>query len=226
MSAANPSVASQIVVLGPEHKAAEVQQLLTQGRTDVDAVRSWAMSFVIDMTNAAEATALVGMVPLADFIAINSKQIELATNRRAVVDKSGLRVTFAKTGRAVLNGLKLNQSAEGKGGAPLSLFPAQVSTLIDALPMFLSAVLDNAETLIPAGELDTVLNPEYEKQRAAGKTDAELKALKVPKLVKLPHVRAGLPAMDWSGCDKTATVAKIRSALEAVRTMKPVAELK
>lgn len=222
----NPTAVASLVVLGPEHKAVEVIALLDQGRTDLDAIRSWAMTFVVDMANHAEATALVSKLPLGDFIAINAKQVEFASNRKATVSQGGLRVTFSEAGRVVLNGLKINSSAEGKGGAPLSLFPAQASTLIDGLPMFLQAMLDNAETLVPAGEMETKLNPAYDEARKAGKSDAAIKALGIAKLVKVPHARAGKTAMQWDGCDKSATVGKIRSALEALRTMKPVDVLK
>lgn len=215
--------AAGVVVLGPEHKAAEALAAFLAGRTDADAVRSWAMSTVIDMTQATEITALLQMVPAGDVAAIIGKQQEFAAksgaNRAAA---GGLRVTFSESGRVVLNGLKINQSAEGKGGAPLSLFPAQVSTLIDGLPLFLAALLDNAERIIPATEKEKDINPAWKTGKDAGKTDEQLKAAGVVRFVDRAHKRAGQAAMSWDGCDKPATVAKLRAALEALRAIKPV----
>lgn len=214
--------AAGVLVLGPEHKAAEALAAFLAGRTDGDAVRSWALSTVVDMTQATEVTALLQMVPAGDVAAIIAKQQEFAAkNGAARAAAGGLRITFSESGRVVLNGLKINQSAEGKGGAPLSLFPAQVSTLIDGLPIFLAALLDNAERIIPATEKEKDVNPAWKAGKDVGKTDDQLKAAGVARFVDRAHKRAGQPAMSWEGCDKPATVAKIRAALDALRTVKP-----
>lgn len=215
--------AAGLVVLGPEHKAAEAHAYFLAGRTDADAVRSWAMSVVLDMKQPTEVGALLQMIPAGDVAAVIAVQQEFAAKSGASRAASGgLRVTFSESGRVVLNGLKINQSAEGKGGAPLSLFPAQVSTLIDGLPLYLAALLDNAERIIPATEKEKDINPAWKTGKDAGKTDDQLKAAGVVRFIDRAHKRAGQAAMSWEGCDKPATVAKLRAALEALRAIKPV----
>jgi hypothetical protein len=215
----NPEAVAGRVVLGPEHKAAEALAFFLAGRTDPEAVRMWATTTVIDMTAAAEIGALLQMVTAGDVAAIIKAQQEFSKSRSNSQD--GFRVTFSKPGRAVLNGLKFNCNAEGKGGAPFSLFPSQMSKLLDGLPLLISSILDNADSLVPAGQRVKVVSDAWEKGREAGKTEAQLKAAGVVKMVEIDHPRAGLPAMDWSNCDKPATVAKLRAALEVLRQLKP-----
>jgi len=215
----NPSQAVERVILGPEHKCVEVLEFLRHGRTDADAVRSWAMSVVLNMKEPAETTALLQMVPAGVVAEIIGAQHEFATKRAA--SSGGFRITFSEAGRAVLNGFKLNSSAEGKGGAPLSVFPAQLSQLVDGLPLLLSSVLDNADTLIPADAKEKDQTEAWQKGIKAGKSSKELKAAGVVQYAERLHSRAGKSAMVWDGCDKPATVAKLRAVLEALRAMTP-----
>jgi len=214
----NPSQVVAPVVLGPGMSAVEAVGYLREGRTDLDALRSWALSVVLDM-NEAESEALIksGM-SIPDFCEINAKQKEYAKAGAKVA--GGFRITFSKPGRVVLNGLKLNSNAAGKGGFEFSLFPAQLSRLCDGLPLMLEAVIDNAGKLVPLGAKCKVLNEDWEAGKESGKTDAQLKAAGVHKFVEVDHPRAGSAAMDWSGADVAATVDKLRKVLEALRTIK------
>lgn len=219
MANSNPSQVVERVILGPEHKAAEVLAYFLNGRTDGEAVRMWALSCVVDMTQAAEVTALLQMVPAGDVAAIIAKQQEFAAKRSA--SSGGFRITFSEAGRAVLNGFKLNSNAEGKGGAPLSVFPSQLSAMVDGLPLLISAVLDNADTLIAATATEKDQTEAWANGIKAGKTAKQLRDSGVSQYVERPHKRAGKSALVWEGCDKPATVAKLRGVLEALRSVKP-----
>jgi hypothetical protein len=212
------TTAIERIILGPEHKAAEVLVFFHAGQADAEQVRTWAMSTDVDLANPAELTAILAMVPAGAVSEIFAAQV--GRQKKKADRGAALRITFAPSGRIVLNGVKLNQSAEGKGGMPLSIFPAQLSAIIDALPMLLGEVCDKAESCYPADEMDTVYNPAYEAAKKGGKTDEQLKAAGVAKFVKLAHVRAGKTLIAWDGCDRAATVAKFRGVLETLRAVK------
>ena len=218
----NPSQVVAPVVLGPGMSAVEAVQYLREGRTDLEALRSWAMSCVIDMGKENSMALMGSGLSIPDFCEINEKQTEFAKGTARTV--GGFRITFSKPGRIVLNGLKLNSNAEGKGGFDFAVFPGELSRLCDGLPVVLEACLDNAGKLVPAGTKVKVVSKEWEAGRAAGKTEAQLKTAGVVKLVEIDHPRAGLESMDWSNCDKPATVAKLREVLEALRAVKPAGD--
>jgi len=202
--------------------AVEAVQYLREGRTDLEALRSWAMSCVIDMGKENSMALMGSGLSIPDFCEINEKQTEFAKGTARTV--GGFRITFSKPGRIVLNGLKLNSNAEGKGGFDFAVFPGELSRLCDGLPVVLEACLDNAGKLVPAGTKVKVVSKEWEAGRAAGKTEAQLKTAGVVKLVEIDHPRAGQESMDWSNCDKPATVAKLREVLEALRAVKPTGD--
>jgi len=202
--------------------AVEAVQYLREGRTDLEALRSWAMSCVIDMGKDNSMALMGSGLSIPDFCEINEKQTEFAKGTARTV--GGFRITFSKPGRIVLNGLKLNSNAEGKGGFDFAVFPGELSRLCDGLPVVLEACLDNAGKLVPAGTKVKVVSKEWEAGRAAGKTEAQLKTAGVVKLVEIDHPRAGQESMDWSNCDKPATVAKLREVLEALRAVKPAGD--
>jgi len=215
------SIAS--VVLGPGHTAAAVLPLFLAGQADAEQVRSWAMTTTLDFENQAEIDAILQMVPTKSVSEIFAAQ---AKRSKLKAEKAGaLRVTFSESGRIVLNGIRLNQSAEGKGGMPLCLYPAQLSTVIDSLPLMLQAVVDKAESAYSADEMDTVYNPAYETAvkvgRKAGKSDAtiaaECKAAGIAKFVKQSHKRAGKTLIEWADCDRAAALAKYRATIESLR---------
>lgn len=218
----NPSQVVAPVVLGPGMSAVEAVQYLREGRTDLEALRSWAMSCVIDMGKENSMALMGSGLSIPDFCEINEKQTEFAKGTARTV--GGFRITFSKPGRIVLNGLKLNSNAEGKGGFDFAVFPGELSRLCDGLPVVLEACLDNAGKLVPAGTKVKVVSKEWEAGRAAGKTEAQLKTAGVVKLVEIDHPRAGQESMDWSNCDKPATVAKLREVLEALRAVKPAGD--
>ena len=218
----NPSQVVAPVVLGPGMSAVEAVQYLREGRTDLEALRSWAMSCVIDMGKENSMALMGSGLSIPDFCEINEKQTEFAKGTARTV--GGFRITFSKPGRIVLNGLKLNSNAEGKGGFDFAVFPGELSRLCDGLPVVLEACLDNAGKLVPAGTKVKVVSKEWEAGRAAGKTEAQLKTAGVVKLVEIDHPRAGQESMDWSNCDKPATVAKLREVLEALRAVKPTGD--
>lgn len=218
----NPSQVVAPVVLGPGMSAVEAVQYLREGRTDLEALRSWAMSCVIDMGKDNSMALMGSGLSIPDFCEINEKQTEFAKGTARTV--GGFRITFSKPGRIVLNGLKLNSNAEGKGGFDFAVFPGELSRLCDGLPVVLEACLDNAGKLVPAGTKVKVVSKEWEAGRAAGKTEAQLKTAGVVKLVEIDHPRAGQESMDWSNCDKPATVAKLREVLEALRAVKPTGD--
>ena len=218
----NPSQVVAPVVLGPGMSAVEAVQYLREGRTDLEALRSWAMSCVIDMGKDNSMALMGSGLSIPDFCEINEKQTEFAKGTARTV--GGFRITFSKPGRIVLNGLKLNSNAEGKGGFDFAVFPGELSRLCDGLPVVLEACLDNAGKLVPAGTKVKVVSKEWEAGRAAGKTEAQLKTAGVVKLVEIDHPRAGQESMDWSNCDKPATVAKLREVLEALRAVKPAGD--
>lgn len=218
-SSSNPVGVIASVVLGPGMSAVEAVGYLREGRTDIEALRSWAMSCPITMS-AVESSALISSgLSIPDFCEIVARQGEFAKGSAMVA--GGFRITFSKPGRIVLNGLKLNVNAEGKGGFEFSLFPAQLSKLCDGLPLMLEACINGASKLVPAGQKVKVLSDAWEKGREAGKTDSQLKAAGVVKFAEVEHPRAGKESMDWTGADKVATVAKLRGVLEALRAVKP-----
>lgn len=217
----NPSQVVAPVVLGPGMSAVEAVQYLREGRTDLEALRAWAMSTVVEMTKENSMALMSSGLSIPDFCEINERQKEFAKRSSKTVD--GFRITFSKPGRIVLNGLKLNSNAEGKGGFDFSLFPSQLSRLIDGLPVMLEACIDNAGTMIPGGAMVQEISEAWEKGREAGKSEAQLRSAGVAKFKSVVHPRAGLESMDWSNCDKPATVAKLREVLKALRAIKPAA---
>lgn len=219
MGSSNPAAVVAPVVLAPGMSAVEAVGYLREGRTDLDALRSWALSCVIDMSSAESSALISSGLSIPDFCEINEKQKEFAKGAARTV--GGFRITFSKPGRIVLNGLKLNSNAEGKGGFDFAVKPAELSRLCDGLPLVLEACIDNADKLVPAGTKVKVLSKAWEDGREAGKSEADLKKAGVVKLVEIDHPRAGSGAVDWAGCDKPSTVAKLRGVLEALRAVKP-----
>jgi len=222
MGSSNPAAVVAPVVLAPGMSAVEAVGYLREGRTDLDALRSWALTCVIEMS-AAESSALISSgLSIPDFCEINEKQKEFAKGTARTV--GGFRITFSKPGRIVLNGLKLNSNAEGKGGFDFAVKPAELSKLCDGLSLVLEACLDNAGKLVPAGTKVKVLSKAWEDGREAGKSEADLRKAGVAKLVEIDHPRAGSEAVDWAGCDKPTTIAKLRGVLEALRAIKPAGD--
>ena len=218
----NPSQVVAPVVLGPGMSAVEAVQYLREGRTDLEALRSWAMSTVVEMTKENSMALMSSGLSIPDFCEINEKQKEFAKGTARTV--GGFRITFSKPGRIVLNGLKLNSNEAGKGGFDFAVFPGELSRLCDGLPLVLESMLDAAGKMIPAGTKVKVVSKEWEAGRAAGKTEAQLKTAGVAKLVEVVHPRAGQEPVNWGDCDKPATVAKLRGVLEALRAVKPAGD--
>lgn len=214
----NPSQVVAPVVLGPGMSAVEAVQYLREGRTDLEALRAWAMSTVVEMTKENSMALMSSGLSIPDFCEINERQKEFAKNTARTV--GGFRITFSKPGRVVLNGCKLNSNAAGKGGFDFAVFPGELSKLCDGLPLVLESMLDSADKLVPAGTKIKVLSKAWEDGREAGKSEADLKKAGVVKLVEVEHPRAGQTAVDWAGCDKPSTVAKLRDVLEALRAVK------
>lgn len=216
MSNATPVAAIARVVLSPEMTAAQVLGSFLAGQTDAEAVRLWALDGVVDVTNPAEVSALLQMLAAGDVAGVFAASARVSKGKAE--RGATLRITFSDSGRVVVNGLKLNQSAEGKGGIPLSLFPAQLSTLIDALPLLLQSTIDKADASYAATEMDKIYNPAYDAAKKANASEDVLKS--IPRYIDAPHKRAGKSVTDWNGCDKAATVAKFRDLLGKVRTAK------
>jgi hypothetical protein len=215
-ASANPASALEPVILGPEMTAQHVAGLLLTGRTDLDAVTAWSLDCTVNLKDPAEYAALNNMLTSADmnkvFIATLEKE-----NKKTRKD-AAVRISFSEPGRAVLNNsIKMNQSADGRGGVSLSLFPRELSQLIDHLPVLVASVIDNADVKVKADAVKTIEDDETKAARKA----AGLKFSK-SDATTVKHKRAGLDCMDWTGCDKVATLAKLRVWLDRFPKASPV----
>lgn len=216
MSNANPASALEPVILGPEMTAQHVMQLRVTGRTHDDAIVAWALDCNVNLKDPNEYTALSSMLPAADMNKVFIGTLE-KENKKTKKD-AAVRISFSEPGRAVLNNsIKMNQSHDGRGGVSLSLFPRELSQLIDHLPVLVASVIDSADVRIREDATKTIEDDETKAARKA----AGLKFSKVDATT-VKHRRAGLDCMDWSGCDKVATLAKLRAWLDRFPKTSPV----
>lgn len=224
MASSNPAAVIAPVILEPGMAIGDVLTWLREGRTDLEAVRSWATSTPVAMTKDESFQLASCGLSLVEFIEITDAQKKFATEggRR----EGAFRITYSKPGRVVLNGLKLNSNAQGKGGFEFSLFPRDLSKLVDGLPLMLAACVDDCDTIIPKGQTVKVLSEAWEAGKEAGKSDADLRKAGVVKFAEVVHPREGQTAMDWTGADKLATVAKLREVLTALRNIKSIPTVK
>jgi hypothetical protein len=207
MSNANPASALDPVILSPEMTAQHVAGLLLTGRTDIDAVTSWALDCPVNLRDPQEYAALNSMLASADMNKVFIKTLEREKTKSTKA--AAVRVTFSEAGRAVLNNsVKMNQSKDGRGGVSLCLYPRELSQLLNDLPLMVAAVIDNAETKVKADATKTVEDDATKAARKAAGSKFDKNAARIVK-----HERAGLDCMDWTGTDKPAVIEKFRNWL-------------